>query len=76
MKNNNSNPKGTKNKNNKNMKTQIKNIIAAAFLFAATSLNANTGTGERSIKVSTENSKAVVLELDNMQPGTDILIKG
>ena len=54
------------------MKTSIKNIAAALLLLAGTSLNANTGTAERSVKVSTENSKAVVLQMNNLSEGTAI----
>ena len=54
------------------MKTQIKNIAAAIMMLAATSLNANSGISERSVKVSTENSKAVVLQMDNLSAGTSI----
>ena len=55
------------------MKTQITKIAAALMLLAAGhSLNANTGNAERSVKVSTENSKAVVLQLNNLTEGTEI----
>ena len=55
------------------MKTQIKKIAAAILLLAAgTTLNATTGNAEKSVKVSTENSKAVVLQLNNLSVGTEI----
>lgn len=58
------------------MKTQITKIIAAALLLTAgTTLNANNGTAEKSIKVSTENQKAVVLQLNNMAEGTAVSLK-
>lgn len=51
----------------------MKKIAAALILLAAgTSLNANTGDAERSVKISTENSKAVVLQLNNLTEGTEI----
>jgi len=65
--------KNRNSKNNKTMKTQITKIAAAFMLLAAgTSLNANTGEAEKSVKVSTENSKAVVLQLNNLSEGTEI----
>lgn len=56
------------------MKSQIKNIAAAIMMLAATSMSANSGNSEKSVKVSTENSKAVVLQLDNLSAGTAISI--
>ncbi len=58
------------------MKTQITKIIAAALLLtASTTLNATNGPAEKSIKVSTENQKAVVLQLDNLSSGTEVSLK-
>ncbi|GAB5526214.1 MAG: hypothetical protein Roseis2KO_40860 [Roseivirga sp.] len=58
------------------MKTQITKIIAAALLLTAgTTLNATNGPAEKSIKVSTENQKAVVLQLDNLSSGTEVSLK-
>ena len=55
------------------MKTQITKIAAAFMLLAGTSLNAITGPKE--VTVSTENSKAVILKLNNLEAGTDISLK-
>lgn len=58
------------------MKTQITKIIAAVLLLTAgTALNANNENAGRSIKVSTENQKAVVLQLDNLAAGTEVSLK-
>lgn len=58
------------------MKTSIKKIVAAiVLLIVGTALNAGTGIGERSIKVSTEKSKAVVLRMDNLGKGTAVSLK-
>lgn len=57
------------------MKTRITNIAAALLLMAGTALNANTGDSPRSVEVSTENSKAVVIKLNNLTDGTEILLK-
>jgi len=54
------------------MKTSIKNIAAAFMLMASTTLSANNGNSEKNVKVSTENSKAVVLQLNNLSEGTAI----
>ena len=58
------------------MKTSIKNIAAAFMMLAASSLSANNSNSEKSVKVSTENSKAVVLQLNNLSAGTSISIVG
>ena len=58
------------------MKTSIKNIAAAFMMLAASSLSANNGNSEKSVKVSTENSRAVVLQLNNLSAGTSISIVG
>ena len=55
------------------MKTQITKIAAAFMLLAGTSLNATTGPED--VTVSTENSKAVILKLNNLEAGTDISLK-
>ncbi len=65
-----------KNSNTTTMKTQITKIIAAALLLTAgTTLNANNGTAEKSVTVSTENQKAVVLQLSNLNEGTEISLR-
>lgn len=55
------------------MKTQITKIAAAFMLLAGTSLNATTGPED--VTVSTENSKAVILKLNNLEAGTDISLR-
>jgi hypothetical protein len=58
------------------MKTQITKVIAAIILLTVgIGLNAGTGAKEKSVKVSVENQKAVILQLNNLTNGTEISLK-
>lgn len=57
------------------MKTQIAKLMAAAMLFAAPIANATETDSERTVKVSKQNQKAVILQLDDLDAGTSISLR-
>lgn len=55
------------------MKTQITKVMVAMMLLASGFL-ANANEGEREISLKTENSKSVVLKMNNLKAGTEVTL--
>ena len=57
------------------MKTQITQLMAAAMLMTAPmAANATNNNTERNLKVSAQNQKAIVLQMNNLEEGTMITL--